>query len=534
MSALSTSNPSRWLALGCVALGLSLIVLDETVVNAALPILTADLNLSAYEAEWIDSAYALAFASLLIFFGQLADRYGRKRLFLLGLAVFLAASAGVAASDASSWFILARALQGCGAAIILPTSLALINSLYQGRDRIIAFSVWGGTIGSVAALGPLVGAVLITYHSWHWAFAINVPIGCLAFVATWFCIPESRSEAKDKGFDALGAALVTFALFAVIFAIIEGGRFGFFVQREPFVVGSWIWPTTTLPITAFLAVMGLASIVALVSVEKSRLNEGKLVVINLNLFRSRSFSAGNVVALVVSLGEFGILFTLPLFLELAGGYDLLQTGIILFTMAGGVIIAAATGPTLSQRVGATRTLQLGLTLEIAGISGLALFLQSTMTGWEMTPWLITYGLGIGYATGQLAGIILSDVPSAESGAAGAFQSTSRQIGAALGTAVLGTTLVFGLGSAAQSLEAAGVPSDQAQEISQEIQDSGGEIIPELSSESEGLELVQVATEVFTTSFTSVIWVAVAILCFGLLISFLIPKNAARKIWKSQI
>ena len=135
-SEVHTLNKRRWLVLACLTLGLSLIVLDETVVNTAIPILTADLDLTAYEAEWIDSAYALTFASLLIFFGQLADRYGRKRFFLIGLTVFVLASLGVALSDASTGVIMARAIQGCGAAIILPTSLAIINTYYHGRDRV--------------------------------------------------------------------------------------------------------------------------------------------------------------------------------------------------------------------------------------------------------------------------------------------------------------------------------------------------------------------------------------------------------------
>ena len=522
------NNKRRWLVLACLTLGLSLIVLDETVVNTAFPILTADLGLDAYETEWIDSAYALTFASLLIFFGQLADRYGRKKFFLIGVAVFILASLGVVLSDTSTGVILARALQGCGGAMILPTTLAIINTYYHGRDRAIAFTIWGGTIGGVAAVGPMVGAWLISSHSWHWAFAINVPLGLLVMVASYFCIPGSRSGAQGKGLDLTGAILITFALFSVVFAIIEGGRFGFSYQREPFTAGSMTWPTSFPPITLLFLAIGIVSFLAFLLVEKSRSKQGRHVTLNVALFRSRSFSAGNLVAFVVSLGEFGLLFTLPLFLELVGGYDLLQAGVILSAIALGALIAALTGSFVCHLMGAKRTLQLGLALEIIGIAGLGITLTSTSTGWEMAPWLIAYGVGIGYATGQLASIILSGVAGHDSSVAGAFQSTSRQLGAALGTAILGTTLVIGLGSAAETLEAKGVPTGQAQEISQELQDSGGESIPDLATEPGGVDLVQVATGTFTNASKSVTWVVVFTLSAGLLVSFWIPKNAARE------
>jgi len=523
-----TLNKRRWLVLACLTLGLSLIVLDETVVNTAIPILTADLDLTAYEAEWIDSAYALTFASLLIFFGQLADRYGRKRFFLIGLTVFVLASLGVALSDASTGVIMARAIQGCGGAIILPTSLAIINTYYHGRDRVVAFAIWGGAIGSIAALGPMVGAWLMTFHSWHWAFAINVPVGLSVFVASWFCIPGSRSRVKEKELDVRGALLITFALFAVVFAIIEGGRFGFLYQRQPFTAGSMTWPTSLPPITLLFLMMGIASFLAFLFVERSRLKQGKDVTLNLILFKSRSFTAGNIVAFVVSLGEFGLLFTLPLFLELVGGYDLLQAGVILFAIALGALIATLTGSFLCRLLGAKRTLQLGLVFEITGIAGLGIALTGTSTGWEIAPWLVAYGVGIGYATGQLASIILSGVPHNDSGVAGAFQSTSRQLGAALGVAVLGTTLVIGLGSAAGTLEDEGVPADRAQEIARELQDSGGESIPDLATEPGGVDFAQVAIGTFTNASKSVAWVVVFTLSAGLLVSFWIPKNAAQE------
>jgi EmrB/QacA subfamily drug resistance transporter len=517
----------RWAALAFLALGVSMIILDATVVNVAIPTMVQDLGLTTSDAEWVSAAYSLTFASLLILSGRIADRSGRKLLFMIGVVVFVAASVLVAASDSANTLIAARALQGIGGAMILPSSLSVINAVFVGKDRAIAFAVWGGTIGGMAALGPLVGGWLTTNASWHWAFLINVPIGIIVLVGVWLTVPETKELGGPKGFDILGTILITVGLFGLVFALIEGQRYGWITPTATFSAAGWTWPSTTISIVAVAAVLAVISLAGFVALELRRVTAGKVVVVDLRLFRIRTFGAGNVVALVVSLGEFGLLFALPLFLQATRGYDALETGVILLALAVGSFVASGLGAPLSQRMGPVRVLQLGMALEAIGIIGLGFMLSTTVTGWQMAPWLFIYGMGVGFATAQLTGVILSEVPVAESGQASAVQSTSRQVGAAIGTAIIGATLIFGLGSVAGQLEDRGVPAEQAAQVSDAVASSAGQAIPGLAAAPDGDVLVEAASAGFADAIKLVAWVAGAFVFGGLLMSLLLPKNAAR-------
>ena len=517
----------RWAALAFLALGVSMIILDATVVNVAIPTMVQDLGLTTSDAEWVSAAYSLTFASLLILSGRIADRSGRKLLFMLGVVVFVAASVLVAASDSANTLIAARALQGIGGAMILPSSLSVINAVFVGKDRAIAFAVWGGTIGGMAALGPLVGGWLTTNASWHWAFLINVPIGIIVLVGVWLTVPETKELGGPKGFDILGTILITAGLFGLVFALIEGQRYGWITPTATFSAAGWTWPSTTISIVAVAAVLAVIALAGFVALELRRVKAGKVVVVDLRLFRIRTFGAGNVVALVVSLGEFGLLFALPLFLQATRGYDALETGVILLALAVGSFVASGLGAPLSQRMGPVRVLQLGMALEAIGIIGLGFMLSTTVTGWQMAPWLFIYGMGVGFATAQLTGVILSEVPVAESGQASAVQSTSRQVGAAIGTAIIGATLIFGLGSVAGQLEDRGVPAEQAAQVSDAVASSAGQAIPGLAAAPDGDVLVEAASAGFADAIQLVAWVAGGFVFVGLLMSLLLPKNAAR-------
>ncbi len=518
----------RWAALLFLALGVAMIILDATVVNVALPSMIKDLGLTTNDAEWINAAYSLTFASLLILSGRLADLFGRRRMFVIGVIVFVSASALVAASDSSMTIIGARALQGVGGAMILPASLSVINAVFVGKSRSVAFAVWGGTIGGMAAVGPLVGGWLTTNASWHWAFLINVPIGIIVIIGAFLTVPETKDTTGRRGIDVPGTVLVTLGLFGVVFAMIEGQRYGWIVGITPFKAGPITWPADTVSIALVAAIIGVGALAGLLSLEKSRLAAGKIVIVDLRLFRIRSFGAGNAVAVVVSFGEFGLLFTIPLFLQAVRGYDALQTGVILLALAIGSFAASGAGAGLSQRVGPVRVLQLGMVLEVIGIVGIGAVISTEITGWGLAPWLFVYGMGVGFATAQLTGVILSEVPVAESGQASAVQSTSRQVGAAIGTAILGTTLLIGLGTSVNSqLTDLGVPAASAEQVSNAVASSAGQAIPALAAQPDGQVLVEGASQGFADASKQVAWVAAFFILLGLLTSFLLPKNAAR-------
>ncbi len=521
------TGKKRWAALMFLALGVAMIILDATVVNVAIPTMVKDLGLTTSDAEWVSAAYSLTFASLLILSGRMADRFGRRLLFAIGVVVFVGASILVAASDSPNSLIAARALQGIGGSMILPSSLSVINAVFVGRDRAVAFAVWGGTIGGMAALGPLVGGWLTTYASWHWAFLINVPIGIIVLVGVLMIVPETKELGGPRGVDIKGTLLITLGLLGVVFALIEGQRYGWYRPTAQFSAAGWEWPSDSISIVFVSAVVGVLALATFVLVEMRRVKRAKVVVVDLRLFRIRSFGAGNIVALVVSLGEFGLLFALPLFLQAVRGYDALQTGVILLALAIGSFVASGVGAPLSQRFGPVRVLQMGMAFEAVGIIVLGFVLSTEVTGWQMAPWLFLYGMGVGFATAQLTGVILSEVPVAESGQASAVQSTSRQVGAAIGTAIIGATLILGLGGVAGQLEDRGVPTAQAEQVSSAVASSAGQAIPALAPLPNGDVLVEGASAGFAEAITLVAWVAGGFVLFGLITSLALPRNAAR-------
>ena len=517
----------RWLALAFVALGVAMIILDGTVVNVALPTMIKDLDLTTSDAEWVTAAYSLTFASLLILSGRISDRAGRRLIFLIGIVVFVATSVLVGLSDSSIHVIVARAIQGVGAALILPSSLGILNATFTGKSRAIAFAVWGGTIGGMAALGPLVGGWLTTYASWHWAFFINVPIGIVVFIGVLVFVSETREVGGKAGIDVAGTLLSTIGLLGIVFALIEGQHYGWVKSTAEFTAGPITWPTDTVSIVFLSGVLGVLCLIALIVVDVRREAQGKVVVLSPALFKIRSFGAGNLVALIVSLGEFGLLFSLPLFLQSVRGYDALQTGVILLALAIGSFVASGAGAGMSQRMGPVRVLQLGMLLEVLGILWLGFAISTSVTGWNLAPGLFLYGMGIGFATAQLTGVILSEVPVEESGQGSAVQSTARQVGAAIGTAILGTLLVISLGSATKTeLVNIGTPEAVAQQVADVVANSGGQAIPALGQQG-GPQAVEAASAAFVTAEKTVAWGAATLIFLGLLASLQLPKNAAR-------
>ena len=466
------ANPwgaKRWGALATVALGVSIIIMDATVVNVALPTIITDLHLDATQAEWMNAVYSLMFAALLLTLGRVGDLYGRKRLFAVGLIIFVVASVLAGLSDSATTLIAARLLQGAGAAMILPATLSTVNAVFQGRERAIAFAVWGSTIGGMAAVGPLVGGWLTTNVSWRWAFWINVPIGLLVLLGIALYVPETRDESGKRGLDVGGVLLSAFGLGAIVFALIEGQHYGW-----------WKQPSGAISPVPIALVSGVALMVGFVMLQQSRSRADKVVLVNLGLLGVRSFRYGAIAALVVALGEFGLLFTLPLLLQNALGFSALGTGWLIVSLAVGTFVISGMTPQLTNRYGGRAVVRMGLGLEAGAVAGLAITLSSGISGWVIAAWLFMYGLGVGMATAQLTSVILAEIPVDESGQASGLQSTFRQLGSALGVAILGTLLITSLGrSTSAHLEQSSVPVAAQSAVADVVSGSAGAVIPSL-------------------------------------------------------
>ena len=449
----------------------------------------------------------------LLLAGRTADRVGRRRVFVLGVAVFVAASVLCAVVGSPEALIAGRALQGVGGAMILPTSLSLINSTFTGRDRGIAFAVWGSTIGGTAALGPLLGGWLTTDLSWRYAFGINVPIGILVVIGAVLLVPESRDTSARRGNDWLGSALSVIGFAAVVFGLIEGRTYGWFERIAPVSLAGFEWTARLSPVPVAFAI-GVLALSLFAVVERRRNAAGRVVLLDLSLFAIPSFRNGNLVAGVVSLGEFGLLFTLPLWLQNVLGYSAFETGLALLPLALGSFAASGLGARLTAARGAIFTVRAGILLELIGIAAIGAVAAPDTAWWATSPALLVYGIGVGLATAQITGIVLADVPVAVSGQASGTQSTTRQLGSALGIAVLGTVLFASLGGRLDdALREQNLPADQRAAVVSAVKDSAGSAIAGLDGAPE-----QAAKESFSAATRWTAWTAAGFLLLGLLAS----------------
>ena len=484
----TTLAPTRreWIALAVLSIGLGLIVLDGTIVGVALPDIVADLQMDLTDAQWVSSLYAAILAALLLSTGRLADRWGRKRLFLAGLVVFVAGSLMAASAEASGPLIGARAVQAVGAALIMPSTLSTVNAVFRGRYRAAAFGVWGAVISGAAAIGPLAGGALTEYASWQWIFLVNVPIGVAVFVAAIVVVPETRGATARPGVDVDGALLSAIGFGALVFSVIEGPDLGWWAPKAEFQIFGWTWPAdapiSIIPITLAVAA---ASLTLFVVWERHRARNGRSALLDLRLFRLPTFTWGNITAGAVAVGEIAIIFVLPLYLVNALGMNAMGAGLVLAAMAVGAFASGAAARHVAARFGAPGTVLLGLGLEVAGVVVVALVLTATTPGWLIALPLMVYGLGLGLASAQLTGTVLRDVPVAESGQGSATQSTVRQVGSALGTAFAGAVLSVALAlTLPAALSSAGITGSTAETLADSTRQSAGTTIAQLRLQGE--------------------------------------------------
>ena len=482
----------RWVGLAMLSVGVAMIIVDATIVNVAVPSIIRELALDSTQAEWINTIYALVFAALLITLGRLGDVFGRRQMYLGGLGLFLAASVLAGVAPSGDVLIIARIFQGVGGAMILPATQAILNANFQGRDRAIAFGIWGSVIGGMAAVGPLLGGFLTTYASWRWAFFINVPIGLFAIAGTLHYIGESRDEDARPGFDLPGFVLITGGLGAFVFGLIEGRQYGWWTPnpRHPFDVLGLGWPLDGVSITPFMIGFGLVALLLFAAVESRRRAAGRFYLFDFTLWRYRGFRYGNLAGTIVSLGEFGLLFALPLFLQGVLGYSAFDTGAVFLALAVGAFFAAPGAATLARRYGPRWVVTIGMLLEAIGIVATTLLISTSVNGLMLVIPLFVYGVGVGFATAQLTSIVLSDIPVSLSGIASGANSTLRQVGSALGIAILGTILFSSLVTLSGDNIAASVPnvSPVCRELVVDLVDaSAGQVLPALKNPSRAAE-----------------------------------------------
>jgi EmrB/QacA subfamily drug resistance transporter len=440
----ASSKPPR-LVLPFLGLATALAIIDATIVNVALPSITRGLHLSLSTGEWVVSGYTVTLATLLISAGRIGDRIGQRRMLLCGVGVFCAASLGCALAGDGAVLLIARFAQGAGAAAILPTVIAIINQNFRGPSLSAAFAVYGATIGTSAALGPLIGSALIGAFGWRSAFLVNIPVAAIVVIGIRTTVPRSSPGAKLQA-DPWGQFLLLSSLALLVFGLVESPHTGWLTPSARLSLGPLHWSSgapVSIGLVALLLSVALMATFAIL--ERKRERDNRPTLVDLSLFAIPSFASGSLAILIVALGEFGILFLLPLDLQVGHSLSPLRAQLIVLPTALGTFISAPITANRKQ-VPARTWVQLGLALEVIGLLLLALALSPSGPNWILGGPLLIYGTGVGFAISQLTSATLLAVPFPRVGQAAGVSSTARQVGSAIGVAILTAALSATLSS----------------------------------------------------------------------------------------
>jgi EmrB/QacA subfamily drug resistance transporter len=405
----------RWWALGAMCFALFMIMLDNTVVNVALPSIQRSLHASTSSLEWTVNAYTLSFAVLLVTGGRLGDLFGRRKIFIAGVVIFALSSGAIGFSPSDTWLVLWRAIQGTGSALMMPATLSIITNAFPPEERGKAIGTWAGVSAMALAIGPVVGGFLVESVSWQSIFFLNLPVAAGAVVIALFAVRESRDETVARTVDIPGVLTLTIGLAALVLALVEGNE--------------WHWGSAREIAMFAISIVALA---AFAIVERRR----KVPMVDFSFFRSRTFLGANIVAFIVSFAMLAMFFFLALYMQNIRGYSPLQAGIRFLPSTMMIIVIAPLAGRLADRVGSRPLITFGL-LAVSG----ALFWQSHLSvssGYgELLPGFVLMGIGMGFVMSPMSLAAMNAVDRTKAGVASGILSMNRMVGGTFGVAILG-------------------------------------------------------------------------------------------------
>jgi EmrB/QacA subfamily drug resistance transporter len=439
VSARHSSNP--WVVLVLVCLAQFMVILDATITNVALPSIQLDLHMTQSNLQWVVNAYALLFGGFLLLGGRAGDLIGRKRVFLAGVALFTLASLLCGLAQNETWLIVARGIQGLGAALVSPAALSIVTTTFrEGAERTKAMGVWAAIAVGGGAVGLVLGGLLTEKLSWPWIFFVNVPVGIAAFILSFRLIPESKDSRRHTAFDVAGATTVTGGLIALVYGIVRSGQSG--------------WGSLEVIGFMTLAAVLLAAFVVIESRSAEPL-------VRLSIFSVRTIRGSNIAMFVVAAGLFAQFFFNTLYVQRVLGYSPLEAGLAFLPFTAGIIIGAGLSQQLITRIGAREVPVIGLTLATLGM---LFFLRLTPDGTyvkDLLPGIMLASIGMGLTFVPVTLIATSGIPDDDAGLASGLFNTSQQIGGALGLAVLSTIATSTTTGAIEKLGHRPTPGDTA-------------------------------------------------------------------------
>lgn len=436
----------RWWTLGAMCFALFMVMLDNTVVNVALPSIQRDLGASIGGLEWTVNAYTLTFAVLLVTGGRLGDIFGRRRAFLAGVVIFGLSSLGIALSQEAWQLIAGRAVQGVGAAFMMPATLSIISNAFPPHERGKAIGTWAGASAVALAIGPVVGGLLVEHVSWQSIFLINVPVAAAAVVVTLWAARESRDETAPRVVDVPGVVALSMGLGALVLALVEGN--------------AWGWDS---PAIITLMAVGVVGVGAFFVIE----HHVRLPMVDFSFFRSRSFLGANVVAFIVSFAMLAMFFFIALFLQNVQGYSPLEAGVRFLPSTLVIIVMGPIAGRLADRIGPRVPMVAGLLLASGSLFWQSFVEPGTSYGFLIGSFVLM-GMGMGLVMSPMSTAAMNAVNEAKAGVASGILSMSRMVGGTFGVAVLGA-LITGISRARLDERLpAGVPAGARERLDEAV------------------------------------------------------------------
>jgi EmrB/QacA subfamily drug resistance transporter len=525
---ITAPDPRRWITLAVVVVAALIVVLDNSVLTVAIPTILRDFHTTLPAVEWVITGYALTFASLLIIGGRLGDVYGHRRIFVIGAALFGAGSLLAALSWNVPSLIVGEALiEGMGASLMLPATLSVISTTFQGRERATAFAAWGATVGVGVALGPVVGGFLTTNYTWRWAFGINVIVAPLAIAGALLFIARDRPAEKRLRIDVPGACLVAVGLFLFVFALSEGARYGWFRPLETFsIAGAAVWPSDrAVSLIPLVLVVSLVILAAFYRLERWKERHDRSPLFEFGQLRHHGFRYGLITSGVLATGQMGMFFVLPVFLQDAKHLTAEANGFWMLPFGVFIIVGSQLGGYLTRHIGTTRVVQLGLSLEMVGLVTVAFVLHPSMGFVDLIAPYALFGFGIGFASSQLTNVILSDIPDEKSGMASGTNSTVRQVGGALGVAVVGSVFAsLTVQRTIDALRSSHLPATLRDTAVAGVHAQGaGFPVPHGTGAADAAVLSHALAQGITDAVQPALLLAAGFVAFGAVLSLLLPK-----------
>jgi len=498
-----TAHERRWLALAVLCLSLLLVVLDNTILNVALPTLVDELDASTSDLQWIVDSYVLVFAGLLLTAGSLGDRYGRRRSLTAGLVVFGIGSVLAAFSGSSSELISTRALMGLGAAFVMPATLSIITNLFTDpKERAQAIAAWAGTAGLGVAIGPVTGGWLLEHFWWGSVFLVNVPFLLLALAAGRYLLPESRDPEQPR-LDLVGASLSIVGLTILLWTLIEAPEAG--------------W-TSTETIAGFAT----ATVVLGAFVWWERRSDHPML--DVTFFQDRRFSVATGSITLVMFAMFGSFFVLTQLLQFVMGYSALQAGIRMLPVAGTMFVVAPASAKLVEKVGTKAVVGSGMAIVSVGLLLVARIGLDDGYG-EMAAAMVVLALGMALVMAPATEAIMGSLPPAKAGVGSAVNDTTRELGGALGVAVLGSILSSGYSSSVSAAVAGTPVPEQVRSVVEESLGAAIGVANQIGGNA-GAQLTEVARSAFVDGMGLTLVIAAAVAAAGSLLTFLfLPSRA---------